>query len=259
MRAWTLAKPLALAAALLPLMVCAQAPAWQAEFGLGRESLSGGLAAWQQTDLTLRHSWAARSQFELRARRTDRFDLVDRELGVSLALPLAEGWDASLAASASPTHRILPRADVTAGLQRQLGNGWVLGGALRATRYDVDRANALSLGAERYFGSAAVGEWRAAATLTATRLAGLGSSGAGRVQLDRYFGERARLGLLIAAGREIDNLGQGALLVSDVRSVVLLGRWPLGPAAALSGEIGQTRLGSLYRRSGGRLGVQLDF
>lgn len=249
----------ACAAALGPVLALAQASPWQAEFGLGRESLSGGLPAWQQADLALRRRWAPHSQFEFKARRTERFGLVDRELGVGVALPLADGWDASLSVATSPTHRVLPRTDATATLQRQLGDGWVLGGSLRAVHYDADRTAAVSLGVERYFGSAALGDWRAAASLTATRLSGLGSSGSARVQIDRYFGDRGRLGLLLSGGREVDNLGQGALQVSDVQSLALLGRWPLGSAWALSGEIGQTRLGSLYRRSGGRLGVELDF
>lgn len=245
--------------ALLPLLACAQAPAWQAEFGFGRESLSRGFADWRQADLALRRTWAPRSLFEINARATERFGRRDSEIGAAWALPLAAGWDASLAASASPTHEILPRWSLTAGAQRSLGEGWVLGATLRSTRYDLDRAVALALAVERYVGSAALGEWRLATTLTATRLPGLGSSGAARIQLDRYFGARGRLGLLLAGGREIDNLGQGALLISNVQSAALLGRWAVAPAWALTGELSHTRLGAQYRRSGGRLGVQLDF
>lgn len=242
-----------------PLLAWAQSSPWQAEVGVGRESLSRGLPDWQQTDLALRRRWAPRSLLEVNARETERFGLRDSEWGLALALPLADTWDASLSASASPTHRVLPRSNVSAGLQRQFGDGWVLSGGLRATHYANDRASALTLGAERYFGSAARGDWRIAGSATVTHLSGLGSNGSGRVQLDRYFGERARLGLLVSAGREVENLGQGNVLVSDVQSLVLLGRWSLAPAWALTGEIGHTRVGTQYRRSGGRLGVQLDF
>ena len=145
------------------------------------------------------------------------------------------------------------------GVNRVLGDGWVLGAGLRSTRYDRDRANAVSATLERYFDSAGAGEWRAAATLVTTRLVGVATSSALRLQLDRYFGDRARLGLLVAGGREIDNLGQGALLISNVSSVSLSGRWPIAPAWSLLGEVGQHRLGSRYTRSAGRLGVQLDF
>lgn len=250
---------LAFVAALLPALACAQATPWQAEFGAGHESLSGGLGDWQQADLALRGYWAPRSSFELNARATERFGRRDRGLGAGVAWPLENGWGATLTANASTTHQILARWSLGADLQRAMGSGWVLGGGLRATRYDIDRANALSFTAERYFGSRDLGDWRAAATVTSTRLAGLATSHAARVQVDRYFGERGRLGLLVASGREIENLGQGSLVISGVQSIAVVARWPLGPTWALTGEIAQTRLGSLYRRSGGRLGVQLDF
>lgn len=250
---------LVLAGALLAAPCAAQAAPWQAEFGAGRESLGNGLGDWQQVDLALRRQLAPRSQFELNARATERFGLRDNELGVGMATPLAGAWDATLAITASSTHRVLARWSLAAGLQRPLGDGWLVGAAIKFSHYDSDRVSALSLNAERYFGSSAVGEWRAAATVTATRLAGLGSSGAARLQIDRYFGERARLGVLVAGGRETENLGQGALRVADVQSVVVLGRWPLGAAWAVTGEVGRHRVGATHRRSGGRLGVQLDF
>jgi YaiO family outer membrane protein len=237
-----------LAGFLLALSAQAQEPAWQVEIGTGQESLSRGLPSWRQDDLALRHRWARRSVVELNTRRTERFDQSDRELGAALAWPLDARWDASVAASASPTHRVLPRHSLSGVLQRQLGDDWVAQVGLRSTRYDSDRATALTLG-----------EWRAAAQLTLTRLAGVGSSEAARLQIDRYFGTRNRIGLLVSAGREIDNLGQGIVLISDARALVLLARWSLGRAWSVNGELGQTELGDRYRRRGGRLGVQLDF
>ncbi|HET9822314.1 MAG TPA: YaiO family outer membrane beta-barrel protein [Burkholderiaceae bacterium] len=238
----------------------AQAPAaWQLELGTARESLTRGLPDWTQTDIAVRRALAPRTTVELNARRTERFGLRDSEWGLAAALPLAPGWSASLGATASDTHRVLPRASALAGLQRELGDGWVAGASLRHTRYSADRANALALEAERYFGSAAAGEWRVAAQLTAARLAGVGGTQSLRVQVDRYFGPRSRVGLLASTGREIDHLGQGRALVSDAQTVVLLGRWAVDADWSLTGELGSTRLADRYRRSGGRLGVQLDF
>jgi YaiO family outer membrane protein len=249
----------ALGLALLPALAAARAPGWQAEAGLGRESLSNGLPSWTQADLALRRAWAPRSSFELNARRTERYALTDHELGAALVLPAGEQWGVQFGASHSPTHRVLPRWSLGAGAQRALPDGWLLGAGWRETRYDSARTSALAFTVERYFGSAALGEWRAAATATATRLAGATTSGAARVQLDRYFGERARIGLLLAAGREADNSGGAGVVLTDVRSAALLGRWPLGEHWALTGELNHTRQGSLHRRSGGRLGVQLDW
>ncbi len=250
---------LALLAILLALAPPAHAASSQIEFGIGAETLGNGFAPWRETGLALRHEWAPRAQVELTVRATERFDRHDEEIGIGVSATLADGWSATLAASASPSHAILARSSFSAGLGHVLGNGWVLGGALRSTHYERDRANAASATLERYFGSAAAGEWRASATVVATRLAGVASSAALRVQIDRYWGERGRLGLLVAGGREIENLGAGALLVADVSSVAVTGRWPIASGWSVVGELGRHRFGSRYVRSGGRLGVQLDY
>jgi YaiO family outer membrane protein len=249
-------KKLLLAAlTLLSLPAVAQ---WQVEFGAGQENVRAG-DDWRQLDLALRHTLAARTTVELTARKTRRYGRDDREFGVAGSLALGSDWTANAALTTSPTHEVLPRWSGAAGAQRALGGGWVLGGEARSTRYSDDRADALRLNVERYFGGADTGAWRAALSLGATRLQGARTAGAGRVQLDRYFGERGRLGLLLARGDEAERDELGQLAVNDVRSVVLLGRWPLAARFALTGELGHHRVGAVHRRSGGRLGVELDF
>jgi len=245
-------------AALAALLWLPAAAQWQAEFGVGHENVRPG-ADWRQLDLALRRTLAPRTRVELAARRTTRFGRDDREFGLAGSLALGSDWTANAAFTTSPTREVLPRWSLTAGAQRALTGGWVLGGEARSTRYTDDRADALRLNVERYFGGADVGAWRAALSLGATRLQGAPTAGAGRIQLDRYLGERGRVGLLLALGDEAERDELGQLAVNDVRSVVLLGRWPLAERVALSGEWGHHRVGAVHRRSGGRLGVQLDF
>ncbi len=233
----------------------APAADWQAEAGAGRETLTGGRAAWTQVDAALHHQFSETTRVGLQARRTERFGFTDNELGASLGTRFDADWSAGFTAAASGTHQILPRWHLGGEVQRRLGDGWVLGAGLRHTRYDLDSASALSISVERY-----VGAWRLAATASQTRLQGASSAAAGRLQVDRYFlGERAKLGLIVAAGRELDNLGAGTILVSNVESFALLGQWPLAAGWAVLGDVGAHRHGSLYRRSGGRLGVRLDW
>lgn len=228
---------------------------WQAEAGAGRETLSGGRAAWTQVDAALYHQFSEAIRIGLQARRTERFGFADSELGASLGARLDADWSAGFNAAASGTHQILPRWSLGGEVQRRLGDGWVLGAGLRHTRYDQDNASALSIAVERY-----IGAWRLAATATQTRLQGASGAAAGRLQADRYFlGERAKLGLIVASGRELDNLGAGTILVSNVESFALVGQWPLAAGWAVHWDVGAHRRGSLYRRSGGRLGVRLDW
>ena len=237
----------------------ARAAGTQAEVAVAAESLGSGFAPWREAAFALRHEWAPRAQIELNLRSTERFDRRDEEIGIGLSAPVFDGWNATFAASVSPSHAVLARSTLGVGVGRALGDGWVLGGALRSTRYEHDRANAASATLERYFGSPGAGDWRASATVVTTCLVGVATSAALRLQLDRYVGERGRVGLLLAGGREVENLGAGALLVADVSSVAVTARWPIAPAWSLVGELGRHRFGSHYVRSAGRLGVQLDY
>jgi YaiO family outer membrane protein len=246
---------LAAALLVLPALACAQ---WQVELGAGHERVRGG-ADWSQIDLALRRQLAPRNSVELSARKTRRYGRDDHELGLGGSLAVGSDWTANAAFTTSPTHEVLPRWSLAAGAQRAFGGGWVVGAEARSTRYTADRADALRLNVERYFGGADVGAWRAALSLGATRLQGASTAGAGRIQLDRYFGERGRIGLLLARGDEAERDELGQLAVNDVRSVVLLGRWPLDDRWALTGEWGHHRVGAVHRRNGGRLGVQFDF
>lgn len=227
---------------------------WQAELGAGADHLSGGRPGWRQTDAALRHRFASRASLEVNARATERFELRDREFGAAVAAPLGGDWSGSLFAATSPTHRVLPRGHAGAQLQRGFGGGWVLGGVLRRTRYDSAGTTGTTLGIERYAGA-----WRAAAAWIHTRVDGGISTDAARLQLDRYFGERGSLGVIVASGREIDDVGVSELTVSRVESIALVGRWRMSERWALVGDAGSHRVGTFYRRNGGRLGVQLDF
>ena len=232
----------------------ASAQAWQAELGAGAESLSGGRPGWRQHDAALRWRLAPRALLEGSARSTERFDLRDREWGAGLAAPIGGAWSGALSIAVSPTHRVLPHGSAGAQLQRALAGGWLLGIGWKRTRYDVSSTTGLTLGAERYWR-----DWRGAAAWIHTRVDGGAATDALRLQLDRSFGEQSRLGIVVAAGREIDDLGVSQLTLSRVESVAVLGRWQFAPRWAAVGDLGTQRVGSLYRRSGGRLGVQLDF
>lgn len=249
-----------------------EAPAWQAEAGAGADHLSNGAARWSQLDFSLRHRFAPRSQFELTLRRTRRSGLADEELGAGVALPIDAQWSAALAATASPSHHVLARTGGRLELSRALDGGWVASGVFGRRVFSGGGGNSLlALGVERY-----VDTWRWAAQLGQTRLDGGGSAANVRLQVDRYFdGERGRIGLILARGRELEGLPATTGVAADVLdqrvgTLALVGAWPLAPAWALTGEASHVRYddprrrsgalpGVAYRRSGVRLGVRHDF
>jgi YaiO family outer membrane protein len=246
------------AAVLAACMLAAatvRAEGWQAELGAGVEHLTGGRPDWRQLDAALRYGFAPRAIVELSARRTERFELRDDEFGVAVAAPIAGAWSGSVTLLSSPTHRNLPHGSVAAQLQRALVGGWVVGGGLKHTRYDDDSTLGLSLGVDRY-----VGAWRVAGAWLHTRVDSDGTTtDALRLQLDRYIGEQHRIGVIVSGGQEVEDLAVAELRISEVDTIALVGRWRLTPRWAVVGDIGTTRVGSRYRRSGGRLGAQCHF
>lgn len=244
---------------------------WRIEAGAGVQTLDNGSPDWREAELSLRHRDGGRF-VELQARDARRYGLHDREIALGGGFALSPDWNLGLRVSAAPGADFLPRQGGSAELGLRLAGGWIAAAALGRNRYDgaetaPSGTSSLRLGLERY-----AGPWRWAGAITHNRTDGGATARGGRLQLDHFFGDEARLGLLAALGRELESEPQG-LLSTRVRSVVLLGRWPLAPGWQLSGEISRTRVSDLerrlggvseavpggYRRDGVRLGVRREF
>ena len=264
-----------LLASLPGLAADTAAPAWQVEVGAGADRLSSAAPNWHQVDLALRHRFAPRSVVELNLRRTQRSGLDDTELGGVVALPLGEAWQASLGASFSPSHEVLPRQVARLELSRSFEGGWVASVAMARRRFEVGSVDSgttqVALGVERY-----VDAWRLAAAVGSTRLDGGGSAGNLRLQLNRSFAdERGRIGLIAARGRELEGVPATLLAPSDVvdqrvDTLALVGVLPLTDRWALTGEASHVRNSDVrrrsalpaaapYQRNGARIGVRRDF
>ena len=258
---------LALAVALSPALA---EPRWQVEAGAGVETLSNDSPDWQQADLAVRRRDAG-TALEVNARTARRYGLHDRELGLGLVWPAGDDWTLSLRASAAAAD-FLPRLGGVAEASRRLGGGWVASAGLGRSLYDPAQAASsgttlLRAGLEHY-----AGPWRLAGGLTRARLDGGAGDSAWRVQLDHFFGDVGRAGLLATGGRELEAAPDG-VLSTKVQSLVVLVRVPLAEGWSMAGEAGFTRVSGLERRSGGvaqalpggyrrhglRIGVQREF
>ena len=244
---------------------------WQVEAGVGVDHLGSGAPDWRQIDLSLRRQLAPRSVAELSVRSTRRSGLDDQELGAAVGLPLDGPWAVALAASLSPSHRVLARGSGRVELTRALDDGWVAGASFGRRVVNDGGNSQWGLGLERY-----VAVWRLAAGVGQTRLDGGGAAAHLRLQVDRYFAdERGRIGVIVASGRELEGVpataGVGADLIDQrVRTVALVGAWPMATDWALTGEASHVRHDDIrrrsgavasapYQRSGVRLGVRRDF
>lgn len=244
---------------------------WQVEAGAGVQTLDNGSPDWREAELALRRR-DGDQRFELQLRDARRYGLHDREITLAGGLALSPDWNLGLRASVAPGADFLPRQAGSVELGVRLGGGWIGAAALGRNRYDgaetpPSGTSSLRLGLERY-----TGPWRWAGAVTRIRSDGGATAHGAQLQLDHFFGDEARLGVLVAGGRELESAPDG-LLSTRVNTVVLLGRWPLGGGWQLAGELSHTRVSDLerriggvdqplpggYRRDGVRLGVRREF
>lgn len=245
---------LALAALAVALPMIARGG--NVELSQGLDVLSGDRHAWRATELAGLWTGVPGAAAGGAVRELSRFGRDDVELAALGQAPVA-GFVLGVEGSASPTWNFLPRWSAGLHVERAFEGGWVTSAGLRAARYqgDVGRSTPLfpSAGLERYWG-----RWRAAAVATAVVLDG-SWSGTGRLALDLYYGDGGRAGVAAAAGRELESLGSGRLLRTDVIGAAVLGAHPLGGRWAVTWELSVQRQGELYTRTGGRLGIRRSF
>lgn len=257
------------AALLAGLLLCAaaavasaQAPApaprsgaSEIELGGSRENLSNNQPDWRSLSLDAAHHFAPRQTLYGGLRATERFGLDDTELWAGYYHPLSADWTSLVEASASDTHRVLAKYSVFGQLSRRLPYGWVLGAGVRHSEYTGSGVNLLVLDAERYWGS-----FRAGYTLYAGRPEGAQTGVSHRLALNYYYGERSFVGLSVADGREVENVGPPVgVVVTDVFNVTLSGRHWITPAWALAWDLVSHEQGRLYRREGLRVGLRHRF
>ncbi len=218
--------------------------------GISHERLNNEQPSWQQQDVGLQTGFGPRSLWEIGARRAQRFGLSDSEFNAGLTMPLSAGWNGSIAATYSPESRFFARASGSVQLTRSLSGGWDVHGQWQRRVYDTITTNAFGAGLDKY-----VGDWRYAAIVTYGR-SNVGPIGSvARLQVDRDFGDRAKLSAIATFGRELDSAKPGSQAYR-VNSYVLFGVLPISAKWSLRGEVGTHRLTGLYQRTGGRLGVE---
>jgi YaiO family outer membrane protein len=243
------------ALAALALLLPALARGGSVELSQGADALSGDRPGWRATALEALFTGEQGAAVGVAARELSRFRQDDVELAASGQAPLG-GFVLGLEGSASPTFRFLPRWAGGLRVERAVATGWIASAGARAARYDGPiRATPVftTAGLERYFG-----RFRAAATGTAVALSGEWS-GSGRLALDLHYGDGGRAGVSASAGRELESVGDGRLLRSDVVGAAVAGAHPLPGGWAVTWELSAQRQGDLYTRMGGRLGLRRHF
>jgi YaiO family outer membrane protein len=247
-----------LLAILLALAACPTAAqtAWtEAEIGATHESLTGGNRDWDSVYLDAVRNFGERRALAGGLRNVERFGLRDSEARLGYYHPLGATWTGHVEGSASDEHHVLPKYSVFGQVSGAFSGGLGVNAGLRRNEYTRATVHVLALGLERYWGN-----WRGAYTLYSGHPEGAGSASAHRFQLHYYYGTRSSIGLSGTRGREVENAGPPAgVLTSDVRSIALSGRHWMTPQWGLTWELLVHEQGDLYRRRGVLLGLRHRF
>jgi len=226
----------------------------QLEAGIGWYDLGTGRDDWHLLYADVSHALGHERTLFARVSRWERFGLTDTELLAGIALPLDDRWSASLQGSLAPAAEVLPRRTLQLDARREFGRGIAASATIRQAGYDNDTLRSYALGLERYHG-----HWYAAWRVSAGRLGDADTTWSQQLRLDRYYGDGHRAGLIVAAGRETESLGDGRFITSGVRTAVLQGRHWIDPAWAISWEITLQRQVGAYTRRGLSVGLRHQF
>ncbi len=172
----------------------------------------------------------------------ERFDRRDTELGLGVSLQFSEKWNGAIDGQFSADPAFLPRMSIIANLAYRLDHGWAIGSGLRHRDYPDIRVFGGGLSVERYFG-----RYRASYVLES---AWLDSETAitHRATVNIYADNDAQFGITVAAGKEVENVGVGQILETDISSIALTGRHPLGQYLSIMWRLGAHQQGDLYSR-----------
>ncbi len=224
------------------------------ELSTSYERLNHGFAPWFSLSLDVSKKLANRRVIYGALRETNRFSLRDQEVMGGVYIPLGKRWLAQVEASVSPSHRVQAKWSAFGQIGRELGRGWVAQAGFRRTAYNQTNANLSIVTIERYWK-----KYRGAYSLYVAQLPGVGVSTSHSLQANYYYRERNSIGVTVAAGQELTNLGARGLLRTEARGVALSGRHDLNRRWTLNYDLNWNRQGDIYTRKGARVGFRFHF
>lgn len=213
------------------------------ELSADRERLDNGAPDWRQLSAFFGLDVTEKALLTLTANSMTRFSTTDTQLGFGGSIKTSENWTfgGSLAVSSSPS--FLPETAIDLRVSRRFEHGWVGGARWRRRDYEDTSVDSFGLITERYFG-----KYRIAYALDSARLASQ-QAVVHAFTVNFYADAGSQFGVILAAGEEIEIVGPGQLLRTDVDSFALTGRHPINEHLGFGWRLATHRQGQLYRRS----------
>lgn len=229
-------------------------PANHVEAGFSTQTLSGDLPGWTNLYVQGGRQLGRRKSIYGQLRQTERFNERDHEIAAGFYWPFGDAWTASADASLAAGAVVLPEWTIAAQMQRSFQRGLGIQAGIRHSEYASNYVRMLTLIADYYWRNYYTG-W----TVYLGKLEGADPTVANQWRVDRYYGARNRIGILLAAGKETESAGNGIFVTGDTFSAAMTGLHWLGPVWGVSWDLVFHEQGDAYRRGGFRVGLRRQF
>jgi len=231
----------------------------QAEIGYSNDTLSNGRAPWSEEYLRVYKAFGKGENFYGAYRMTNRFSLTDQEIMLGGTTNLSPNWHLNLEASISPTHNVLAQWTGSAELYHAIASQWGIYFGEQYRQYNNSTVNAnvniQNVGIEHYFGN-----WRLAYTFRLSEVSGTTQTGTSHsLELDDYYADQDKIGLLLVGGQEVDNNGPSSIILGDVRTAMIVGAHWFSPTWGMTYGFGVNDFHPFYTRTTFQVGVAHKF
>ena len=216
---------------------------WSLTIGGGYDELDNGFANWDRQFVGLARERQGSFRHAIEVSRNVRSSTTDYALGVTADYTLASEWLVGAFAGTAMSPEFMPRLDLFLHGGRVLPDGWIVDVGVRYREFTGTEVTSANVTVEKYFSA-----FRAAYRFSRSSLPDSPSFNGHGLNLNWFYSDAASLGLSFGAGREIESLGGGRLLETDVSSISLTGRHTFTPRTALDWWVGIHDQGNIYRR-----------
>jgi len=225
---------------------------WTVFLSASYEDLDNDLPNWSHQFVELVRETEDDLRLAFRLNRDVRNDIADVTLGLNVEHIWSSGWFGGIDMGFSDDPSFQPETAYSGHLGRPLGDGWVAD--LRYLRRNYPEATVDSfIGTiEKYYG-----DFRFAYSPGLSTLDGSSSFMNHVMTVNWYYDEHSNVGVTMNTGSEAESIGNGQVLVTDVKGILLSGRRPINQRFALQWWLGFQDQGDLYRRR--FLGLAVSF
>ena len=226
--------------------------AWLIVVGAGHEELSGSLPSWGRQFVDGRYEHPDGSAYFGGIARDSRFDNADVSFRLGADWKIADVWRAGVEIGGVSNPAFQPDFGYAISISRKFDDGWTAAVRLQGRDYPTTTSTALTSSVEKY-----IGDYRIAYGLGLGRLSGASPVASHALSVDWYFNERSSIGFSLNTGEEVEAIGAGRILETDVRGISLRGRRQLNGRIGLQWWLGWHEQGEYYERT--YLGLALSY